>query len=141
MIPVRELNLGNYVNSDSLTKTFKIDHLSLGTVHLSTELKDDLHEQYYHRLKPIPITLEWLTNLGFDLIESFEEQIDYIHSQTNCYLTIYKFRGMIAKYSFFTELVKEHMSLNVENMKYIHQLQNAFFVLTKKELILNKLEK
>lgn len=118
MIQANELRLGNYI--------YKLDNVM--------QVEDETFKNVSAMLfpyKPIPITEEWLLKLGFvssDLNNSIR-----IHFE---HLVDYRFEYYITK---ITNYHKEDMYFSgssINNIKYVHQLQNLFFAVTQKELTL-----
>jgi hypothetical protein len=111
-----ELRIGNLVY-DNLGGTLKIKGISL--------------ESDLSHIKPIPLTEEWLLKFGF-IKENFHYVIDKDKYHT--------FSILIGIISF--PFIKSNDKVISENfsfygIKYVHQLQNLYFALTGKELILN----
>ena len=79
----------------------------------------------YGEINPIPLTEEWLVKFGF-------EKRRYIHE------------GIIFGKDEFWDLeyyiahdIYEISQLEIDNLKYVHQLQNLYFALTGNELEIN----
>lgn len=108
-----ELRIGNYVNTP------------YGIKRVSTVSVDgwSMHTESWE----IPITEEWLLNFGFEKVR-YEK---YAHTKLK------KLRAYphVMKDGFGIYLMG---SYTLPNIKYVHQLQNLYFALTGKELILNK---
>ncbi|WPO89880.1 hypothetical protein [Chryseobacterium sp. HR92] len=85
---------------------------------------------------PIPLTEEWLNKFGFQLdqyveIESLIDEVD----GREMYLELeYGERGAVICIS--ADDPDESMNIRLKYVKYVHQLQNLFFALKGKELIL-----
>jgi hypothetical protein len=73
--------------------------------------------------RPIPLTEEWLLNLGFDKGSDIMGDCYYIDELNVDFALHHYNRGLDFVYNFY--------DLNV---KYVHQLQNLYFALTGKEL-------
>lgn len=83
----------------------------------------------YNQLQPIPLTEEWLLKFGFEKNLNSNNIIYYILAG-KCLLE-YNLTHNIA------DIVKKvHLDLFIE-IKYVHQLQNLYFALTCKELLLS----
>jgi len=103
---IKELRIGNYIEMDK--NVFSLNYID------HREIKDYL---------PIKITEEWLLNLGFvkNLNHGIENYItsDFTYYPDNKQVKIFdRFGGYIY----------------VENILFVHQLQNLYFALTQKEL-------
>ena len=103
------------------------------------------HLVEWNSLSPISLTEEWLTNLGFDKLrehdfgsgivkfygksiivedESHEEKLVMCLSTNQCEIGVYNPQGEDYNYV-----------LN-KDVEYVHQLQNLYFALTGKELLI-----
>ena len=108
MIEAKELRNGNLV-FDNLGGILKIKGINT--------------ESDLSHLKPIPITEAWLLKFGFEKTN----RIDYGELKP-CY-AIFSFALMVRHNSYFIDWIGGNTEI-----KYIHQLQNLYFALTKKEL-------
>lgn len=92
-------------------------------------------------VSPIPLTEDWLKKFGFKSVEYPEGTIDERE----------KYKENAGKHWFWripdcpiNLRIKEGMkllileSINLEHIKYVHQLQNLYFALTEKELTLKQ---
>lgn len=101
-----------------------------GAVHTVYEIQTNLCRSYrnknnaemylhgYSEIKPIPLTEEWLTKLGFDgcnWIDAGALGFQYLPYE-KCVTLIYS------------------ESVSVPNIQFVHQLQNLYFALTGEEL-------
>ena len=118
-----ELRIGNYVY-DTLGKVNKIDLEAI------TYIVKEPHNQ----VKPIPLTEEWL--LKFDM-----EFTDGFSSSRKLYLNNYE--NDISKITYSPKEGLLRLSngdtkgtILIPHVKYVHQLQNLYFALTGKELII-----
>jgi len=112
-----ELRIGNYINNEQRTEVvMSIDDWKI-ECHLLTD-SDTLYEVSMSLIKPIPITQEWLDNLGF---EGWD-------------IGIYT---LMLRSGDFRRLGAGDPLAN--NIKHVHQLQNLYFALTGVELITNKI--
>lgn len=109
MIQVNELRIGNLVHS----KLTNVDFYVTGEY-----LYDISNEP--NNVKPIPLTEKWLLEFGFEK-----------HIQGECYILQKSFKFRIE----FSDLSNIWINYELKvQCKYVHQLQNIFFVLTGKEL-------
>ena len=84
-------------------------------------------------IKPIPLTEEWLLKFGFGKYNDCFDYAIYINGD------ICTFRIMICDNGWWFIIDKPvgdgmRIGINLGTYKYIHQLQNLYFVLTGKEL-------
>jgi hypothetical protein len=120
----KELRIGNYV---------LIRDYLLIVSGLTWDETEGTYEVVYHNnrasqpiknFKPVPLTEHWILKFGFK--PKYEDQEDnLIYEKNNLLITKDKF-----KEEFYLEL---NMSVESE-LKYVHQLQNLYFVLTADEL-------
>ena len=129
-----ELRIGNLVDlGNRIAKVIEINHLACVVVDLE-ETQDTIED--YERTKPIPLTEEWLLKFGF-------KKQDY--KMSGCF--IYKLGNIIIMNS-FRDNGRKDMGITVEGISpptwsladlyFVHQLQNLYFALTGKELILKE---
>jgi len=111
IIKENELRLGNWIQSRSDCKK---DFVAF---QVYKETFFDI-ESTYGEFIPIPLTREWILNFGFQ--EKYSEKRIY-----------FRIKGMLIE-------VKNGSKFYYNNihLKHVHELQNLFFVLNKKELII-----
>jgi hypothetical protein len=109
-----ELRIGNYVQLEGLKKPIQVSIID--TTETSTNTK----------AKPIPLTEEWLLKLG--CIEVYENAFQDVDSTF-----IVEFK----ENKFIVYLICPMPWIELENIKYVHQLQNFFFALTGEELTIS----
>lgn len=86
-----------------------------------------------NEIKPIPLTEEWLINLGFR------------ETQCNCQILFMPMPELsselhVYKNDFVFEFINSYGRMIVNQLKYVHQLQNLYFVLTSRELTLKNIK-
>jgi hypothetical protein len=131
-----ELRIGNLLmvgNYD--VKVIEIHHLGVQVCDL--EETQDTWELYTDRIKPIPLTEEWL--LKFD---GFIKDGEYLSiGRLDCKYC-FKYRDLADNWAFYIEYtdgrptddgVKYPVAFDI---KYVHQLQNLYFSITREELTL-----
>jgi hypothetical protein len=114
---IEELRIGNYVTI--------IPHKENDVIKIDCEnFKNLLEFKTFDRLNPIPLTEEWLLKLGFEMkgfyrlkVTSFLELCWKPHNKT---LNIQTIKNG------FTEDSK---------VRYVHEFQNLYFALNKKEIV------
>ena len=122
-----ELRIGNYVY-----------HTDAGEIQVN---KTDIAEYeicYETLIEPIPLAEEWLQKFGF--IENIKD-VPYQPSYSiNIRLTIFYLRPSYkgGYYWGFMNDGKDCELNDVLNIKYVHELQNLYFVLTNQELEIKK---
>lgn len=119
-----ELRIGNFVFTDNI----ELLEVSAGDLVVMDNFPDDY--------KPIPITEEWLVKFGFIESEPTECGIRYFSMEVNFakifHILIYKNLKID-----FTIDCEEFYKVLTE-IKYVHQLQNLYFALTREELQLKQ---
>ena len=113
----KELKLGNFVKLIHGEKPFNVV-LSINEEYISV---DEITFDYTERIEvePIEITKDWLLKFGFKRSENdswFDKDFISISKSNNVSI-----------------FLKEWFKLDVK-IKYVHELQNLYFALTKKEL-------
>jgi hypothetical protein len=131
-----ELMIGNYVTDgyyDSFKTIFEVESISEKGINLSIEddgrwgeIADRWIEPEYRfdLLFGIPLTEDWLLKFGFDLINNEYHQSR--NHELKLYWTVNK-NKMIPEFN-------EKRFVTGYDFKYVHQLQNLYFILTGEEL-------
>ena len=129
-----DLRLGNYVFLDNMIKVheiFEVRPLNMRVKYW----RNDVERQHISiveldRLKPIELTTDWLDKFNFET-----DQIMYWHKN---------FRGFFQLGYFadggFGLCAYGHLDRQLVNVKYVHQLQNLFYYINGKELIIDNLK-
>mgnify|MGYP006147183623 CR=1 FL=1 len=145
----KDLRIGNLV-TDEFYDSFKtiIEVESLNDKGINLEIEDDGNypecaerwiEPYYRldQLLGIPLTEEWLLKFGFkynEEDEAFQDKIIHIENRDgDRYLPPHikeRLEGC------FGVWFNSSASMLIQDVKYVHQLQNLYFALTNKELTL-----
>jgi hypothetical protein len=112
-----ELRIGNLVH-DYDEELIIVSGISYGDVY---SLK--LGETPLARIKPIPLTEEWLIKFGFE-----EDGINWYWFNTKDRFTDYGYA-----YNTKTNII-EFNECELIGIRYVHQLQNLYFALTGQEL-------
>lgn len=122
---VSELRIGNLVKSNKSNCNYK---KGLVEIDLYTFNKI-LHQDGLSGLESIPLTEEWLVKFGFKK-----------HTYENYYghKIELEFKGkyLDVQMNFMCSLEDEKNLIYFNRIKHVHQLQNLYFTLTGKELIL-----
>ncbi|MDD6210530.1 MAG: hypothetical protein PUB21_08000 [Bacteroidales bacterium] len=128
MINIKELRVGNYVK-DRGNKILRIDYFEIDKVCQEMEVANmKVHPltEYVEHLEPVPISIDMLLKFGFidDSYPGCEEQI------------IFKLEEFWILYNRRSELYGIMLAERVVcELKYLHQLQNIYFDLQGKELL------
>lgn len=148
----QELRIGNLVTDefyDSFKTVIEIDSINESGINLLIE--DDgrwleiaehfiVPEYSFDKLKPIPLTEEWLLKFGFE-ISRYQKPRGQI-----CGIELYAgwdyaFIRVGFKTDFIIRFYKGRFKLEPFyscEIKHVHQLQNLYFALTGEELKINK---
>lgn len=136
-----ELRVGNYIKSDDdvicivsrietkdYTNWNSGDDFSITALEINTN--DDYLNVRFDKWKPIPLTEEILLKCGWgwnNKCNSFE------NDKTDCRFYITKQNNINGKRKVFNYVLKAYIA----NISYLHQLQNLYWCLCGKELIVN----
>jgi hypothetical protein len=113
---INELRIGNYIEWVGVKSDSRI--LNLKDFNIVYESLNN-NESYF---KPILLTEEWLLKLGYIKKTPFFEN-----------------NSIIEFYETYDKILRcELYGMTVDNIKYVHQLQNLYFALTGEELEYNK---
>lgn len=115
-----ELRIGNYVfENDSKIK--QVEHIINNTIYTKSAGKQ-LH-------KPIPLTEQWLLDLGFEKYENQTEyDIMYELKKEDIEISVGFYKNEIHTFLFSGDCLY--------HINHVHTLQNLYFALTGKELTL-----
>ena len=106
-----QLKVNNYVQN-GFSKTIQVKWIS----------EESITGYNIETIKPIPLTEEWLTNLGAENYKEFfihdRFMLQWIKGHNYWYVTDAQFKTYITK------------------IEFVHEWQNLFFTLTQKELTL-----
>ena len=119
MIKPNELRIGNYYSNN--VEVVKLD--SKDMIHLLTD--DNIH-----KCSPIPLTEGWLLNFGFKINKNNFYQLNRGSKKTEDFKVF-----SISKFSTGYN-TNSGIKAAYDSIKTVHQLQNLYFDLTGKELIL-----
>ena len=115
-----ELRIGNLVN-----------HIRKGVIVIGI-MELDFIEKEVLDIEPIPLTEEWLLNLGFKKYTYWRpNNLDYYHSDLKEFCII---SGQVR---LCTDDPYEFFKIP-QNIQFVHQLQNLYFALTGEELTIDK---
>lgn len=139
-----ELRIGNLVECDTMRDLYK-DRIPYFGKHIHAvhsacvdfvklELGDEaIQKVEIFAVKPIPLTEEWLLKFGFQYGFGKTERL---------YLPIISIDYFLwgSKSDNFTSCTFIINRVNKIKINYVHQLQNLYFILTGKELIIKRYE-
>ena len=118
-----ELRIGNILTTGNYeVKVIEIHHLGVQVSDL--EETQDTWEPYVDRIKPMPLTEEWLLKFGF---EKNENGLFKLFNESEVPILLNEdLNGWTC----------DGINFSVNGTQYIHQLQNLYFALTGEELTL-----
>lgn len=120
-----ELKIGNYVqHNDEIIKVEQITKRKIG-YHKNGD-KSRMHYLKYSEIKPIEITEDILIRLGFE--ETFDDTYPEILRYDKIKVIKFDERLLV---NIFNNCIDCHFS---DRIKYIHELQNAYYAINNKEL-------
>lgn len=132
---VNEFRIGNLISDGFFI--YKILEISKGIVKgFSTQngeffYPDTLYSLNEENLEGIPLTEEWLLKFGFNNINSKEYGIKC----GSCWMSLSNPKDMGEWQDCYCWIFDRFKFIE---LKYVHQLQNLYFALTKEELEINK---
>lgn len=129
MTETKELRLGNYVDLIKVHKKylekkgvdvslFKVSQINRHAIHINNKARVDVGI-----LEPIPLTEKWILKLGF---------------KYNSFTTFYELKDVQIENEDVGTFAFYYKTFKINSLKYIHELQNLFFALTREELKLKK---
>lgn len=138
MITANEARIGNYfgygVHQVEITgiSTKEVPNSVVRRDHFFVKwLGHHCHCVYSAELEPIPLSLEWLLNAGFELNDNGQPQIDThegyalsISAGDNPY-----------KYTAWHVIKADHKYFMFSRCEFVHQVQNLFFSIMGHELV------
>lgn len=134
MINARELRIGNYVQSKSLSiPKLNISHdgVMLVTGHGISFIESDINNNM--EVEPIPLTEEWLLKFDFERESDGGSEYWSIQIGNNLHLTV-----SLADNTAGIDLNWRSQGSQIWMMiKHIHTLQNVYYSLTGEELEVN----
>ncbi|HMT68757.1 MAG TPA: hypothetical protein PKD16_01275 [Saprospiraceae bacterium] len=136
MIPLNELRIGSiikYLRADLIVKIKIVDNKLLSIL---TNQENQIDRSCHY---PIGLTKEWFKKLGFIEYENEYDTTYEIEIEDG-----YKLESVKSLHSYTSFLLREVNNVTGDqlfflphNIEYVHQLQNLYFSLTGKELILS----
>ena len=123
-----ELRIGNWVNVRQYpyeNEPYQISSLSIDNT-FTFKFKGDIKGCFATSIiNPIPLTEEWLLKFGFKLMDTNSDGGHHFH------ILIVGDLRFLTPFEDCSEVSLDGLSMAVY---YVHQLQNLYFALTKKEL-------
>jgi hypothetical protein len=118
-INFKELRLDNYICINNNLHPCRVKEITMSSVVVES-IKENYSEPTINSMNPIPLTDEWLIRMGFD---KFAE-----HTPSFGHDDIYR-KGYIDIHARYNQYHFHGILIN-----FVHELQNLYFALTKKEL-------
>ncbi len=123
MIHTHELRLGNYI-----TMPYQDNKPMEVLIIFEEEIETDCAYLDDSEFEPIPLTVDWLIKFG-------AKKVDHIHGYS--FYTFSKSKTNPIHVDIY-ETKTIYMGYLINHCKYVHQLQNIYFALTGKELIISQ---
>ena len=121
-----DIRVGNYVDYECTTHCIvDINSIGCGSYWLNGNNPEDYYTHLYRDIKGIPITDDWLIRFGFKLNECDNYELAYLFEINSTFTIINEDRGYF------------YIDARNNELEYVHQLQNLYFALVGKELVLN----
>jgi len=132
-----DLRIGNWVKEigSEEFRVGEIDQYGISFILPNCEKVVTSRLMTYSRIKPIPLTEEWLLKFGFEKIYSLDDSYGpYLMDKIGKYEDSEFFEYVVSSED------DSHGGWNyyTKDVKYVHQLQNLFYSLTQTELEINE---
>lgn len=125
---IKELRIGSFIERNGVAANIEIINNEIDEVYFIGN--DFYYNDFCCNIKPIPLTEEWLLKFGFEwsihnqsyILKGFNYVIDFYENYLNKDFNL----GFVKKFNINNEALI--------SIKYVHELQNLYFILTKEEL-------
>lgn len=130
---VNELRIGNWVSTKGYPDNVIVVHSISKDYVNESRFEHQTNNLHHNVIKPIPITEEHLLNFGFTKDSSFHSQSNIKYEFTkkiknNLWLILVQSDG------YYSVGIDSEEYASVNNIEYVHELQNLWYVLAKEEL-------
>ena len=123
MIEIKEIRVGNCVYMDKI-QSFPPTFISVEPIIISEVRKQDFEPVCL--FAPIPLTEEWLIKFGFELIGGWYIQM------VDSYKAKIRIKQQGNEFNFCFK--RNNAQVSLRTVKYVHDLQNLFYDISKEEL-------
>ena len=132
MIEAKELRIGNLIIgcNELIGTVFNINQSTL-RYHVDNELEDIYDE--YENIRPIPLTKEWLINLGFQ-----DDGGGYYTHQESLFFREHELYYETSINGYDKGWIIQSLLGGMHGLIYVHQLQNFYHALTNEELTIHE---
>lgn len=120
---IEELRIGNWLKAIGKESFYQVKGINEITIDVATDRPNNYKRYLLDGFEGIPINEEWLVKFGF--VKNLKHGIE---NYISCDFTYYPSNKQVKIFDRFGG------SIYVENIEFIHQLQNLYFALTQKEL-------
>ena len=118
-----ELRIGNHTKQGEIISFFESGiHVGYGATYS------------FNNVEPIPLTEEWLINLGFEKSKgnfSIDFSLGYLELEYHVIMDLWEFNIVNVGDAWDDPVI-----VSLKSPQYVHQLQNLYFALTGEELTL-----
>jgi hypothetical protein len=128
-----DLRIGNYVNIEG--DVVKVKEIYEKSIHYANSEYESFATEDF--IQPIELTEEILVKIGFEVRKGYFNYSKVFGDDGDYCDSIYIYYCPRLNHFKFTHNIVDKLDLqtmDLYNIKYIHQLQNSFFLLTGKEL-------
>jgi len=124
----KELRMGNWINFIPHNSNFIVSQINA-----INSWEENINGLCLEDIEPIPLTEEWLLKFGFERVTPTENGYD-----NDCAYELKNFGRIALKNGVLIPDQYYFLAGLDFNLKHVHELQNLYFALTKKELTIKK---
>ncbi len=124
----QDLRVGNYINYENTTHVVTELHAEK-LIHVWYEIRHEGYVTRYDQVCPIPINVHEVERLGF------VEDLDRLKYTEGYYDNMGYFIENDADTFWLCQHLDEDDSIRIATFEFVHELQNLYFDITKRELV------
>jgi len=130
-ISLQDLRVGNWVIVDKNGVKFEERLLSINGYSNKFNTIEDPHYDYIYTIQPIELDTKWLLKLGCR--QMFKSSKEYFIGLPNIKCELH-FQTYLNTKEIVTTLKGDFTELILDRVRYVHELQNIYYTLTKDNL-------
>jgi len=130
-VSLQDLRIGNWVIVDKQGLKFEEQLLSINGYSNKFNTIQDPHYDYIYTLEPIELNAKWLVKLGCKPIYKSSKEFYIGLPNIKCEL---HFQTYLNTNDIVTTLKGDFTELILDRVKYVHELQNLYYTLSKSNL-------